>query len=135
MTSSGLKPTSCHASKKRKKTHIMNNQSINKIEIKGKIGTIRVNEVFSRKVANFSVCTEEFQKNTNGTVICEATWHNIVAWEGEKVSPLVFTAGKNDIVHVFGRIRQQRYTDASGQDRIFHEILASEVTVEDNENR
>ena len=113
----------------------MNNQSINKIEIKGKIGTIRVNEVFSRKVANFSVCTEEFQKNTNGTVICEATWHNIVAWEGEKVSPLVFTAGKNDIVHVFGRIRQQRYTDASGQDRIFHEILASEVTVEDNENR
>lgn len=102
-------------------------QYINKIELQGKIGTIRVNEVTSKKVANFSLLTEHLIKTKEGNVIAEHSWHNVVVWEGENTDPRIFNAQKGDIVNVTGRTRNNRYTGADGLEKIFTEVLASKL--------
>ena len=36
----------------------MNNVSINKVELRGRIGTVRIQSIGDRLAANFSLCTE-----------------------------------------------------------------------------
>ena len=102
-------------------------QYINKIEIKGRIGMVRSQEIHGKKVANFSVVTEFLCKLPDGTMCSEATWHQTVAWEGKSIDPKIFSAFKGNAVHIVGRVRQNKYTAADGTDRIFQEIIASEV--------
>ena len=56
---------------------------INKIELLGKVGTVRSNVVNGTKVANFSLVTDFLYKTRDGNPVSEATWFNIVAWEGK----------------------------------------------------
>ena len=48
-------------------------EHINRIELAGRVGTIRLNEYGGQKVANFSVITELFFKRMDGSVISEST--------------------------------------------------------------
>ena len=102
-------------------------QYINKIEIMGRVGAIRTQEIQGRKVANFSVMTELIQNLQNSHCFTEATWHQVVAWENVSVDPQIFNMSKGDCVHVIGRIRHNKYTTVDGNDCIFQEIIATEV--------
>lgn len=105
----------------------MKKEYINKVEIQGKIGTIRTNEINGEKVANFSIMTEMLIKLANKQIIAETTWHNAVVWEGAKIDPAIFDDAKGKIVHLSGRLRNSRYTAVDGTERTFTEIMVYEL--------
>ena len=98
---------------------------VNKIELVGRIGQVRVNEYNDKKVANFSVITEIFIKK-QGAVISESTWHSCTAWEGHNIADFSLLQ-PGSLVRVTGRIRNTKYTDAYGNDKTYTEVLATSL--------
>ena len=109
-----------------KERHLMDH--INRIELLGRVGNVRTNEFNGGRVANFSLITDILYKNKEGSPISEATWHNIVFWEGRD-TPNVSDIVKGAPVHVSGRLRSVKYTNAEGTEKTFYEVLANKVRV------
>lgn len=101
-------------------------ECINRIELQGRVGTIRTNIVGNSKVANFSLVTDYLYKGRDGAAISETTWHNIVAWAGKDM-PDLDTINKGTTLYVTGRVRTNKYTSADGTEKFFYEILAHKV--------
>lgn len=101
---------------------------INKIELLGKVGTVRSNVVNGTKVANFSLVTDFLYKTREGNPISEATWLNIVAWDGKDIHDIDYIA-KGAVVHVHGRIRSTKFEGADGNERQTYEVLAQKLCV------
>ncbi|MBN1108390.1 MAG: single-stranded DNA-binding protein [Bacteroidales bacterium] len=66
-----------------------------------------------KKVAKFTVATNDTYKNGDGQKVEETTWHNIVAWNGlaDTVSKYL---KKGSEVAVEGRIVYRTYEDKKG---------------------
>jgi single-strand DNA-binding protein len=105
-------------------------EHLNKIELRGIIGSVYVKDFVNAKVANFSVATDYCYTAQDGTKVIECTWHRVIAWEGNQIRNLT-QLKKGSAVHVIGRLRVQRYTGADGCDRTAYEILASTVELVD----
>ena len=101
-------------------------ECINRIELQGRVGTIRTNIVGNSKVANFSLVTDYLYKGRDGAAISETTWHNIVAWAGKDM-PDLDTINKGTTLYVTGRVRTNKYTSADGTEKFFYEILAHKI--------
>ena len=99
---------------------------LNRIELRGRIGTIRTNEVNGNKVANFSVVTEHLYKTREGNAVSETTWFNVTAWNSRDM-PDFGRLAKGMPVYVVGRMRTSRYTSADGTEKTYYEILASKI--------
>jgi len=78
-----------------------------------------------RKVAHFTLATNDGFKNTDGQKVEETTWHNIVAWNG-----LAETASKylkkGREVAVEGRIVYRTYEDKKGATKYITEIVLND---------
>lgn len=103
-------------------------EHINKIELRGNVGSVRINEHNGKKVANFSVVTELLYKSREGAPALETTWHNIVAWSGKDICNLDLIT-KGTPVHLTGRVRTNRYTTSEGIEKTFDEILANRLQI------
>lgn len=101
-------------------------QHLNRIELRGRVGTVRTNEVNGTKVANFSVVTEHLYKTRDGNAVSETTWFNVTAWDGKDM-PDFERIAKGMPIYVSGRMRTSRYTSAEGVEKQFYEILAYKV--------
>ncbi len=99
---------------------------LNRIEINGRVGTIRLAEVNGSRVANFSIVSEYIYKTREGNAVMETTWLNITAWQNKDM-PDLNRLVKGMPVHVTGRIRTSKYTNAEGIDKQFHEVMAGKV--------
>ena len=108
-------------------------EHINRIELQGRIGTVRTNEYNRSRVANFSIATEFLYKSKDGAAVNETTWHNIVMWES-KDTPKIEEIAVGTPVHVTGRVRSNRYTNAEGQEKTFYEVMANKVRIIRDEN-
>ena len=98
---------------------------LNRIEIQGVVGSVKITPVGDTRVARFSVCTETTYKGTAGIVI-DCCWFQVSAWESEKITCLD-QIEKGKAVRVSGRVRVQRYTDNEGIERQCWEVMAREV--------
>lgn len=105
----------------------MNENSINRVELQGRVGTVRFQSAAGCVVASFSLMTDEIYKASDGTVLCETTWHHVTAWEGKDVCLDGLTRGS--LVHLEGRIRNSRYTASDGSERGYMEVMASSLKV------
>lgn len=101
-------------------------EHINRIELQGRVGTVRTNEHNDSKVANFTMVTEFMYKTREGVVVSETTWHNIVAWESSQM-PDLDRIVKGAPVNVTGRLRINRYTSADGTEKQYYEIQANKI--------
>ena len=101
---------------------------INKVELKGRVGTARNNVVNGSHVANFSLITDIMYKTKDGTPVSEATWFNVAAWEGKDVQMLE-KIEKGAIVHVWGRLRSSRFEGQDGTEKQVYELLATKLRV------
>ena len=63
-------------------------EQLNKIEIRGIIGSVHVKDFTNAKVANISVATNYTYNAKDGGIIVETTWHSVVAWEGKDIQNL-----------------------------------------------
>lgn len=96
-------------------------EQMNKIELKGYVGNVRVQNVGNAKNVRFSVATNYAYKDKSGYPVIETTWHNVSAWDkGTELQ-------KGDRVHVVGRLRSQRFTDSEGREQTLVEVVAREV--------
>ncbi len=101
-------------------------EHLNRIEVNGRVGTIRHAEVGGSKVTNFSVVSEYLYKTRDDKAVSETTWFNITAWHNRDMPDLSLLA-KGMSVHVVGRMRSQKYTTADGVDKQLYEIMANKV--------
>ena len=99
-------------------------EMLNRIELRGVVGSARTMKVSESEVTRFSVATDYFFKNKDGEAVVETTWHSVMAWD-KGLSELK----RGDKVEVVGRIRNTRYTDSEGLERTSTEVVASEVKV------
>lgn len=100
---------------------------INRIEIQGTVGTVRMQSFEDRKVIHMSVATAYVYKGYNSEPVIETTWHQVTAWEGKNIQGLEKIA-KGDKVRLAGRLKSQKYTDSEGIERSSYEIQASVLT-------
>ena len=106
-------------------------EQLNRVEIRGIIGSVYVKEFGNAIVANFSVATEHCYTAKDGCAVIETTWHRVVAWEGNPIKDL--SQLKQGLgVHVIGRLRMQKYMGSDGNERRTYEILASKMEIISN---
>ena len=101
---------------------------INRIELQGRVGTVRTNTVNGSRVANFSLVTDFLYKTREGNPISESTWFNIVAWEGKDIIDMEKIT-KGATIHVTGRIRSTRFEGSDGTEKQVYEVMAGKLRV------
>lgn len=101
---------------------------INRIELQGRVGTVRTNIIGDSMVANFSLVTEYLYKTRDGGAVNETTWHQVTAWEGRDMPDLTAIT-KGTPVNVTGRLRTFRYTNSEGVEKQLHEVVAYRIRV------
>ncbi|MCR5244409.1 MAG: single-stranded DNA-binding protein [Bacteroidales bacterium] len=108
-------------------------EQINKIELRGLVGAVRIQEVGERKVAHFTVATSLAYTNKDGMAVIETQWHNVNAWEGRYITCLD-QLKKGDKVGPIGRLRYSRFTGEDGQEHNSTEILAYRLVILQDED-
>ena len=101
---------------------------LNKIELRGVVGSFQITPMNGTKVARFSLATEFCYKSNTGGIVIDTTWFSCTAWDGDKM-PDLDSLQKGSKVHLIGRVGMQRYIDANGCDRQIWEIVASELEI------
>ena len=105
----------------------MENKSINRVELQGRVGTVRIQSVDDQLVASFSLATEHSFKLKDGAIVTETTWSHICGFESRNVCLEGLSRGV--LVHLTGRLRTSRYTAADGTERTFTEVVAERLKV------
>ena len=114
-----------------KKPKIM--EQINRIELRGFVGNVTLQEVGGKKVARFTVATSLAFNDRNGAAVIETQWHNVNAWEGKYITCLG-RLSKGDKVGVVGRLRYTKFTGADGLEHNSTEIAAQKVAIIEDED-
>ena len=106
----------------------MSENYINRVELQGRVGTVRIQSVDDQLASTFSLQTEHIYTLKDGSAkVCETSWHCISAFESDEVVTKGLTRGS--LVHLEGRLRTNRYTAADGSERTFTEVLATSLKV------
>lgn len=104
--------------------------SVNKVILIGHLGKdpeVRHLEG-GNTVANFTMATNEYYKDKQGTRVERTEWHNIAAWRNlAELAEKYLRKGQQ--VYVEGRIRTRQYQDKENQTRYVTEIVAEEISL------
>lgn len=100
----------------------------NKVQLIGNLGNAPEVKTLDagKKMARFSIATNESYRNAKGEKITETQWHNIIAWG--KVAELAekyLTKGKE--VMIEGKLVNRNYTDKQGNKKYITEVQMSEL--------
>lgn len=79
-----------------------------------------------KRLARFSLATNEMYTNTEGERQVSTQWHTIVAWDKQaEIAEKYVVKGKE--IAVSGRILHRTYKDAEGQSRNTTEIRCTDI--------
>ena len=107
-------------------------EQMNRIELRGIVGSVKTQIISGNKMSRFSVATSRAYKDKEGNAVIETTWHNVVAWESDRIKDLdLLRAGSK--VYVAGRLRSHQFTGSDGVERTSFEVSASKVNILDTE--
>ncbi|UZH55863.1 single-stranded DNA-binding protein [Salinimicrobium tongyeongense] len=79
-----------------------------------------------KKVARFSLATNEYYKNDKGEKVQNTEWHTVVAW-GKTAEIIEKYAGKGKEIGVSGKLKSRSYEDNDGIKRYVTEVEANEI--------
>src|SRR5690554_2009050 len=102
----------------------------NKVQLIGNLG--KDPEIITlesgRKLAKFSLATNESYKNQKGERVTETQWHNIVAWgKTAEIIESYLTKGKE--VAIEGKLTSRSWDDKEGQKRYITEVVCNELVM------
>jgi single-strand DNA-binding protein len=100
----------------------------NKVQLIGNLGNnpeIRTTEG-GKKIARFSVATNEVYRNAKGEKITETQWHNLIAW-GKVADIAEQFLSKGSEVAIEGKLINRNYTDKDGNKKYVTEVQVNEV--------
>ena len=103
-------------------------EQLNRIELRGNVGNVRISDVGGNRVARFSLATNFMYRGKDNEAVLETTWHNVTAWSG-KGMPEFEKIGKGSPVYVCGRLRSTKYTGNDGIERQGYEVIASRLSI------
>ena len=99
----------------------------NKVQLIGNLGKtpeIR-NTESGKKLARFSVATNETYRNAKGEKVTETQWHNLIAW-GKVAEHVEKYLEKGSEVVIDGKLVNGNYLDKEGNKKYYTEILVNE---------
>jgi single-strand DNA-binding protein len=85
-----------------------------------------VNLESGKKLAKFSVATNESYKNGNGERITDTQWHNVIAW-GKTAELVEKYVNKGKEVGVEGKLTSRSWDDKDGAKRYITEVVCNEL--------
>ena len=100
----------------------------NKVQLIGNLGNApEIKSIESgKKMARFSIATNENYRNAKGEKVTETTWHNLVAWG--KVAELAEKfLQKGTEVMIEGKLINRSYTDKDGIKKYISEVQVNEL--------
>jgi single-strand DNA-binding protein len=100
----------------------------NKVQLIGNLGNapeVRNTET-GKKLARFSMATNEQYKNSKGERVTETQWHNVIAW-GNVAEIAEKYLKKGAEVAVEGKLVNRSYVDKEGAKRTITEIQVTEI--------
>ena len=100
----------------------------NKVQLIGNLGNnpeIRTTEG-GKKMAKFSVATNENYRTTKGDKVVETQWHNLVAW-GKVADIAEQFLFKGSEVAIEGKLINRNYTDKDGNKHYVTEVQVNEI--------
>ena len=105
----------------------MNNLK-NRVQLIGHIGmNPEIKKLPSgKKIAKFSIATNESFKNTKGEKIEDTQWHNLVAWN-KKADIIESYLEQGNEVAIEGKLTNKNYEDKDGNKRYYTEIVVNEI--------
>ena len=100
----------------------------NKVQLIGNLG--RSPEVTTldsgKKLAKFSIATNETYKNSLGEKITDTQWHNVIAWN--KTAEIIEKyVSKGSEIAVEGKLVTRSYEDKEGMKKYITEIVVNEL--------
>ena len=100
----------------------------NKVQLIGNLGNapeVKTTES-GKKLARFSVATNESYRNTKGEKVTETTWHNLVAW-GKVADIAEKYLNKGSEIAIEGKLINRSYTDKDGNKKYITEVQVNEL--------
>jgi len=99
-----------------------------KVQLNGNLGNGPEIRTFDggRKMARFSVATNESYRNADGERITETQWHNLIAW-GKLADIAERFLEKGKEVAIEGKLINRSYQDREGNKRYVTEIQVNEL--------
>ncbi len=100
----------------------------NRVQLIGHLGSAPdVRETESgKKLAKFSLATNQSYRNANGEKITETTWHQLIAW-GSIADIAEKYLNKGSEVAIEGRLINRSYTDKEGVKKYISEVQVNEM--------
>ncbi|MBL7743498.1 MAG: single-stranded DNA-binding protein [Chitinophagaceae bacterium] len=100
----------------------------NKVQLIGNLGgkpEVK-NTESGKKLARFSMATNEVYRNASGDKVTETQWHNLVAW-GKLADIAEKYLDKGKEVAIEGKLINRSYTDKEGNKKYITEIQVNEL--------
>ena len=97
-------------------------EQLNRIELRGVVGSIRMQTFDDNRMARIGLATNYAYKDRDGTAVIDTSWHNVVAWEGRNIQGLQ-QINKGTKLYVTG---------LDGVDRVGTDILANRIQIIDD---
>ncbi|NJY63249.1 single-stranded DNA-binding protein [Salinimicrobium sp. CDJ15-81-2] len=79
-----------------------------------------------KKVARFSLATNEYYKSEKGEKVQNTEWHTVVAW-GKTAEIIEKYTGKGKEIGISGKLKSCSYEDNDGIKRYVTEVEANEI--------
>ncbi len=100
----------------------------NRVQLIGHLGSAPdVRETESgKKLAKFSLATNQSYSNVNGEKVRETTWHQLIAW-GAIADIAEKYLNKGSEVAIEGRLINRSYTDKEGVKKYISEVQVNEM--------
>ena len=100
----------------------------NKVQLIGNLGNKPeiITLESGKKLAKFSLATNENYKNAQGEKVTDTQWHNIVAWN--KTAEIIekFLEKGNEVA-IEGKLTSRSYETKEGEKRYITEIVCNEL--------
>ena len=100
----------------------------NKVQLIGNLGgKPEVKETENgKKLATFSIATNESYRNAKGEKVTETQWHRVVAW-GKVAEIAAKYLDKGKEIAIEGKLVNRSYTDKDGNKKYINEVQISEL--------
>ncbi len=100
----------------------------NKVQLIGNLGNDPeiITLESGKKLAKFSLATNESYKNSEGEKVTQTDWHNLIAW-GKTADIIEKYVTKGKEVAIEGKLTSRSYDDKEGQKRYVTEVVVNEL--------
>jgi single-strand DNA-binding protein len=100
----------------------------NKVQLIGNLGNAPEikNTEKGRKLAKFSIATNETYYNAKGEKVVETQWHSLIAW-GKIADTVEKYLSKGSEVAIEGKLMNNNFTDKDGNKKYYTEVQVHEL--------